>query len=241
MHPPPFPSFSSLLKVTFATTSTIFVEFFSKGSAEVCLSSVSVGFTLTGLSVGFTLDSPEACISSLFSSVSNSGGPTTSGVITLAGSLFSPVCNFDDESGSMDGIILSELYEDKYGIIKEGTILRFYGSVEVDDYRSRETNSTMYRMRIKNINAVESDLVDSKKDLLIICDTVNGDSLQEIKLKLNKIDSGFWGGESKVKLKILKDSTEALISLNDNFMIDLNSENLDNLRSIFGDNKIKLS
>ena len=149
--------------------------------------------------------------------------------------------NFDDESGSMDGIILSELYEEKYGIIKEETILRFYGSVEVDDYRSRETNSTMYRMRVKNINAVESDLVDSKKDLLIICDTVNGDSLQEIKLKLNKIDPDFWGGESKVKLKILKDSTEALISLNDNFMIDLNSENLDNLRSIFGDNKIKLS
>ena len=57
----------------------------------------------------------------------------------------------------------------------------------------------------------------------------------------DKIDPDFWGGESKVKLKILKDSTEALISLNDNFMIDLNSENLDNLRSIFGDNKIKLS
>ena len=149
--------------------------------------------------------------------------------------------NFDDESGSMDGIILSDLYEEKYGIIQEDTILRFYGSVEVDDYRSRETNSTMYRMRVKNINAVESDLVDSKKDLLIICDTVSGDSLQEIKLKLNKIDPDFWGGESKVKLKILKDSTEALISLNDSFMIDLNSENLDNLRSIFGDNKIKLS
>ena len=149
--------------------------------------------------------------------------------------------NFDDESGSMDGIILSELYEAKYGIIKEDTILRFYGSIEVDDYRSRETNSTMYRMRVKNINEVESDLVDSKKDLLIICDTANGDSLEEIKLKLNKIDSDFWGGESKVKLKILKDNAEALISLNDNFMIDLNSENLDNLRSIFGDNKIKLS
>ena len=149
--------------------------------------------------------------------------------------------NFDDESGSMDGIILSELYEDKYGIIKEDTILRFYGSIEVDDYRSRETNSTMYRMRVKNINAVETDLVDSKKDLLIICDTANGDSLQEIKLKLNKINSDFWGGESKVKLKILRDNAEALISLNDNFMIDLNSENLDNLRSIFGDSKIKLS
>ena len=149
--------------------------------------------------------------------------------------------NFDDESGSMDGIILSELYEAKYGIIKEDTILRFYGSIEVDDYRSRETNSTMYRMRVKNINAVETDLVDSKKDLLIICDTANGDSLQEIKLKLNKINSDFWGGESKVKLKILRDNAEALISLNDNFMIDLNSENLDNLRSIFGDSKIKLS
>ena len=149
--------------------------------------------------------------------------------------------NLDDESGSMDGIILSDLFEEKYGIIKEDTILRFHGSVEADDYRSRETNSTMYRMRVKNINAVESDLVGSKKDLLIICDTVNGDSLQEIKLKLNKIDSDFWGGESKVKLKILKENTEALISLNDNFMIDLNSENLDNLRSIFGDNKIKLN
>ena len=149
--------------------------------------------------------------------------------------------NFDDESGSMDGIILSDLYGEKYGIIKEDTILRFFGSIEVDDYRSRESNSAMYRMRVKNINAVESALVDSKKDLLIICNSSNGDSLQEIKSKLNKIDSDFWGGESKVKLKILKDDTEALISLNENFRIDLNSENLDNLRSIFGDKNIKLS
>jgi len=133
------------------------------------------------------------------------------------------------------------LYGEKYGIIKEDTILRFFGSIEVDDYRSRETNSAMYRMRVKNINAVESALVDSKKDLLIICNSSNGDSLQEIKSKLNKIDSDFWGGESKVKLKILKDDTEALISLNENFRIDLNSENLDNLRSIFGDKNIKLS
>ena len=57
--------------------------------------------------------------------------------------------NFDDESGSMDGIILSELYEEKYGVIKGGAILRFYGSVEVDDYRSSQTNSTMYRMRVE--------------------------------------------------------------------------------------------
>ena len=149
--------------------------------------------------------------------------------------------NFDDESGSMDGIILSELYEEKYGIIKEGKILSFSGSIESDDYRSRETNSKMYRMRVKDLKAVESIIVDSKKDLLIICNTDNGDSLQEIKLQLKKIDSDFWGGESKVKLKILKDNAEAIISLNDSFMIDLNSENLDNLRSIFGDEKIKLS
>ena len=149
--------------------------------------------------------------------------------------------NFDDESGSMDGIILSDLYGEKYGIIKEDKILRFFGSIEVDDYRSRETNSVMYRMRVKNINPVESALIDSKKDLLIICDSSKGDSLQEIKLKLNKIDTDFWGGESKVKLKILTNDKEALISLNETFRIDLNSENLDNLRSIFGENKIKLS
>jgi hypothetical protein len=96
-------------------------------------------------------------------------------------------------------------------------------------------------MRVNDLKAVESIIVDSKKDLLIICDTDNGDSLQEIKLQLKKIDSDFWGGESKVKLKIIKDNAEAIISLNDSFMIDLNSENLDNLRSIFGDEKIKLS
>ena len=121
--------------------------------------------------------------------------------------------NFDDETGSMDGIILSELYEEKYGLIKEGKILSFSGSIESDDYRSRETNSKMYRMRVKDLKAVESIIVDSKKDLLIICDTDNGDSLQEIKLQLKKIDSDFWGGESKVKLKILKDNAEAIISL----------------------------
>ena len=149
--------------------------------------------------------------------------------------------NFDDESGSMDGIILSDLYEQKYGIIKEDKILRFSGSVEVDDYRSSQSNLTMYRMRVKNINAVENALIDSKKDLHIICDIRKGDSLQEIKKNLNKIDSDFWSGESKVKLKIIKDNTEAIVSLDEKFMIDLNSENLDNLRSIFGDNKIKLN
>tara|TARA_B100001057_G_scaffold13877_1_gene13207 strand:- start:2432 stop:4516 length:2085 start_codon:yes stop_codon:yes gene_type:complete len=149
--------------------------------------------------------------------------------------------NFDDESGSMDGIILSDLYEQKYGIIKEDKILRFSGSVEVDDYRSSQSNLTMYRMRVKNINAVENALIDSKKDLHIICDIRKGDSLQEIKKNLNKIDSDFWSGESKVKLKIIKDNTEAVVSLDEKFMIDLNSENLDNLRSIFGDNKIKLN
>ena len=44
-----------------------------------------------------------------------------------------------------------------------------------------------------------------------------------------------------MKLKIIKDNTEALISLNKDFKIDLSSENLDNLRGIFGDNNIKLS
>ena len=149
--------------------------------------------------------------------------------------------NFDDESGSMDGIILSDLYEEKYEIIKEDAILRFTGTVEIDDYRSKETNIIMYRMRVKNIYAVESALVDSKKDLFIICNSDMGDSLKDIKLKLNQIDAGFWGGDSKVKLKIIKDNTEALISLNKDFKIDLSSENLDNLRGIFGDNNIKLS
>jgi len=149
--------------------------------------------------------------------------------------------NFDDESGSMDGIILSDLYEEKYEIIKEDAILRFTGTVEIDDYRSKETNIIMYRMRVKNIYAVESALVDSKKDLFIICNSDMGDSLKDIKFKLNQIDAGFWGGDSKVKLKIIKDNTEALISLNKDFKIDLSSENLDNLRGIFGDNNIKLS
>ena len=99
----------------------------------------------------------------------------------------------------------------------------------------------MYRMRVKNIYAVESALVDSKKDLFIICNSDMGDSLKDIKFKLNQIDAGFWGGDSKVKLKIIKDNTEALISLNKDFKIDLSSENLDNLRGIFGDNNIKLS
>ena len=149
--------------------------------------------------------------------------------------------NFDDESGSMDGIILSDLYEEKYEIIKEDAILRFTGTVEIDEYRSKETNIIMYRMRVKNIYAVESALVDSKKDLFIICNSDMGDSLKDIKFKLNQIDAGFWGGDSKVKLKIIKDNTEALISLNKDFKIDLSSENLDNLRGIFGDNNIKLS
>ena len=48
--------------------------------------------------------------------------------------------NFEDEGGSMDGIILSKLYEERYEIIKEGKILRFSGSVEVDDYRSNDNN-----------------------------------------------------------------------------------------------------
>ena len=46
--------------------------------------------------------------------------------------------NFDDGSGTMDGIIPSEILENCHNILKEGEILVLKGTVEVDDYRTND-------------------------------------------------------------------------------------------------------
>ena len=62
--------------------------------------------------------------------------------------------NFNDGTGSMDGIVSSETLESSHNILKEGEILSLRGTVEVDDYRTGDLGSLMFRMRVKEIHTI---------------------------------------------------------------------------------------
>ena len=57
--------------------------------------------------------------------------------------------NFDDGTGTMDGIIASDTLENCHNFLKEGEILNLKGTIEVDDYRTNDLGSLMFRMRVK--------------------------------------------------------------------------------------------
>ena len=57
--------------------------------------------------------------------------------------------NFDDGTGVMDGVVAGDTLEDCHNILKEGQILVLKGTVEIDDFRSKDLGDAMYRMRVK--------------------------------------------------------------------------------------------
>ena len=148
--------------------------------------------------------------------------------------------NIEDGSGIMDGIITSEVLENCHNILKEGEILVLKGNVEIDDYKTNDLGSLMYRMRVREIHTIDSELNKKVDEVLIDIEKSNSASLEYFSEKLNSIDKKFWeDGKCKLNVKIMKDQSEAIINLGDEFKFTPSLEKLFFLEDIFGKNIIE--
>ena len=112
--------------------------------------------------------------------------------------------NFDDGTGTMDGIIPSEILENCHNILKEGQILVLKGIVEVDDYRTNDLGSLMYRMRVKEIHTIDSELIKKTDGVLIDIEKSDAASLEDFSERLTSIDKDFWKeGSCNLNVKVM--------------------------------------
>jgi DNA polymerase-3 subunit alpha len=150
--------------------------------------------------------------------------------------------SFDDGTGTMEGIVSTEVLEKYHLLLKENSILIFAGSVEIDDYRSKELNRRMYKMKVGSVTSLESQISQGNKSIMIDARNLPRDFIQSNMTNLRNLNGDFWKhGSCKVHLKILHENSEAIIELGDEFKLMPSSENIKLLKDMFGDEAIKLN
>ena len=149
--------------------------------------------------------------------------------------------NFDDGTGTMDGIVASDVLENCHDLLKEGEILNLKGTVEVDDYRTNDLGSLMFRMRVKEISLLDTELDKKVSEVLINIVDSQAISLQEFSRLLDTIDKSFWeNGNCRLNVKVSSDQSEAVVDIGDNFKFNPTLENLFYLEDIFGKNILEI-
>ena len=149
--------------------------------------------------------------------------------------------NFGDGTGEMDGIITSDVLETCHLILKESVVLVLKGSIEIDDYRSKEFGETMFRMRVKEVRSIEEEL-PLRINSVTIKPKDNSESSSELLTEnLTRIPQSVWGnGRCSVKLKVFNNESEAIIELGEEYLIEPTQENLNLFRDIFGSDSIEI-
>ncbi|MDA9024545.1 DNA polymerase III subunit alpha [Gammaproteobacteria bacterium] len=151
--------------------------------------------------------------------------------------------NFDDGTGTMDGVISSDVLENCHNILKEGEILVIKGSIELDDYRSKELGTSSFRMRVKEVNDINGELKKKLKIVTIDLPKSKIDSLEDVSKVIYDIDKDFWEESSgcKINIKVISDNSEAIIELGDSFNFLADLQKVSKLIDIFGSDAISLS
>ena len=151
--------------------------------------------------------------------------------------------NFDDGTGTMDGVISSDVLENCHNILKEGEILVIKGSIELDDYRSKEMGISSFRMRVKEVKGIDSELQNKLKTLTIDLRESKINSLEDVSKTIYDIDSDFWEEASgcKINIKVISNNSEAIIELGDSFNFLPDLQKVNKIIDIFGSNAISLS
>jgi DNA polymerase-3 subunit alpha len=149
--------------------------------------------------------------------------------------------NFDDGTGVMDGVISSEVLDNCHTILKEGQILIVKGVVEIDDYRSKELGDAMFRMRVKEVHSLDSELSKKVKDVVINLEESQLISLDEFSDKLEKVKREFWKTSGcNLLVKVITNDSEAIIDIGEKFRFEPTIENLNFLDDIFGKNALEI-
>ncbi len=84
--------------------------------------------------------------------------------------------SFDDGTGTMEGIISTDVLEKNHLLLKTNSILVFAGSVEKDDYRSKELNRRMYKMKVASVSSLEGQISQGQRVMLIDTRKLEDDS-----------------------------------------------------------------
>ncbi len=149
--------------------------------------------------------------------------------------------NFNDGTGSMDGIVSSETLESSHNILKEGEILSLRGTVEVDDYRTGDLGSLMFRMRVKEILTINYVLNKNVKDVIIDINNSNANSLVKFSEYLDTFDKDFWkGGSCRLNVRVISDQSEAIIDIGDKFKFTPSLESFFLLEDVFGKDIVEI-
>ena len=173
------------------------------------------------------IDSKKAAIVGLINSVrqirDRSGKPLT-------------FINFDDGTGVMDGVVSSDVLENCHKVLKEGAILVLKGSIELDDYRSKEIGISSYRMRVKEVKEVDDELAKKLKSLVIDLPLSKVSSLEQLSQVISEIDKDFWINSAgcKINIKVISKDSEAIIELGDKYNFLPSLKKISYLIDIFG-------
>tara|TARA_Y100000996_G_scaffold118249_1_gene88153 strand:- start:1869 stop:5321 length:3453 start_codon:yes stop_codon:yes gene_type:complete len=150
--------------------------------------------------------------------------------------------SFDDGTGTMEGTINTDVLEKHHLLLKTNSILIFAGSVEIDDYKSKELNRRMYKMKVGAVTSLESQMSQGNKSIMIDARNLSNDVIQSNMTSLKNLNGDFWKhGNCKIHLKILHENSEAIIELGNEFKLVPSSENIKILKDMFGDEAIKLN
>ena len=149
--------------------------------------------------------------------------------------------NFDDGTGTMDGIVASEVLEKCHDILKEGQIVCLKGNIEVDDYKTNDIGALMFRMRVREAENIDNELVKKIEEATVDIEKSSAVSLEDFSNKLEKIDKEFWlDGSCKLNVRVNTGLSEAIIDLGENFKFSPSIKNLFILEDIFGKNVLEL-
>lgn len=149
--------------------------------------------------------------------------------------------NFDDGTGVMDGIISSEVIEECHEILKDGNILVVKGAVEIDDYRSKEIGDAMFRMRVKEVKSLDSELSKKIQEITLNMEKSDLFSLEELSDRLEKLNKDLWKTSGcNLNVKVITNDSEAIIDLGDKFKFEPTLSNLSLLDETFGKNALEI-
>ena len=149
--------------------------------------------------------------------------------------------NFDDGSGVMDGVVASDTLETCHGILKEGSILILKGTIELDDYKSKDLGDAMYRMRVREVNSLDTELERKVREIMINIEKSDVSSLDALSEKLGEIKDDFWAhGSCQLNIKVKTGKSEVIISAGEKFKFPPTLINLTYLEEIFGTNALEI-
>ena len=149
--------------------------------------------------------------------------------------------NFDDGSGVMDGVVASDTLDTCHGILKEGSILILKGTIELDDYKSKDLGDAMYRMRVREVHSLDTELERKVREIMINIEKSDVSSLDALSEKLGEIKDDFWAhGSCQLNIKVKTGKSEVIISAGEKFKFPPTLINLTYLEEIFGTNALEI-